>query len=290
MSPKFAKIGLSVLVLGAAFGGLFYTTLAEGTEYYKHVEEVMVSPEPWYGKRLQLHGYVTKDSIRRKRESLDYRFTVESKGHTVQASYTGVVPDTFKDGAEVVLKGRLGPHGFVVEPDGVMAKCPSKYDASPNAPVAQAGPRKARGHRVVRYGDGQPRSPGAARRLRRRELRGDDLRRRRPAALDAAHRQRGRRAVARLGAPRPRLDRADLGVRVAGLQHQVRRRQLRRRAAALLPGDGVLGRARRLDSLLGGAAVDLRGGRHPRQPRDPARADSLRRRDRRRRWRCSSSS
>ena len=54
---------------------------------------------------------------------------------TVQASYTGVVPDTFKDGAEVVLKGRLGPHGFVVEPDGVMAKCPSKYDASPNAPV-----------------------------------------------------------------------------------------------------------------------------------------------------------
>ena len=135
MSPKFAKIGLSVLVLGAAFGGLFYTTLAEGTEYYKHVEEVMVSPEPWYGKRLQLHGYVTKDSIRRKRESLDYRFTVESKGQTVQASYTGVVPDTFKDGAEVVLKGRLGPHGFVVEPDGVMAKCPSKYDASPNAPV-----------------------------------------------------------------------------------------------------------------------------------------------------------
>jgi cytochrome c-type biogenesis protein CcmE len=135
MSPKFAKIGLSVLVLGAAFGGLFYTTLAEGTEYYKHVDEVMVSPEPWYGKRLQLHGYVTKDSIRRKRESLDYRFTIESKGQTVQASYSGVVPDTFKDGAEVVLKGRLGPHGFAVEPDGVMAKCPSKYDASPNAPV-----------------------------------------------------------------------------------------------------------------------------------------------------------
>jgi cytochrome c-type biogenesis protein CcmE len=135
MSPKFAKIGLTVLVLGAAFGGLFYTTLAEGTEYYKHVEQVTAQPEAWYGKRLQIHGFVAKDSIRRRRESLDYRFVIENKGQTIHASYTGVVPDTFKDGAEIVLKGRLGPQGFEVEPDGVTAKCPSKYDASPNAPV-----------------------------------------------------------------------------------------------------------------------------------------------------------
>jgi cytochrome c-type biogenesis protein CcmE len=128
MSAKIAKVGLTVVVLGAAFGGLFYSTLAEGTEYYKHVEEVMVSPEQWHGKRLQLHGYVTKNSILKKRESLDYRFTIESKGQTVPASYTGVVPDTFKDGSEVVLKGRLGPHGFKVDPNGVIAKCPSKYE------------------------------------------------------------------------------------------------------------------------------------------------------------------
>jgi cytochrome c-type biogenesis protein CcmE len=135
MSPKFAKIGLSVVVLGTAFGGLFYSSLAEGTSYYKHVEEVMASPEQWHGKRLKLHGFVVKDSIRRRRESLDYRFVVHSKGHRVDASYSGIVPDTFKDDAEVVLSGRLGPQGFEVEPNGVMAKCPSKYDASPNAPV-----------------------------------------------------------------------------------------------------------------------------------------------------------
>jgi cytochrome c-type biogenesis protein CcmE len=135
MSPRFVKVGLSVVVIGAAFGGLFYTTLAEDAQYYKHVEQVMAEPQAWYGKRLQIHGYVVKDSIRRRRESLDYRFSLESKGQTVQASYTGVVPDTFKDGAEVVLKGRLGPHGFEVEPNGVTAKCPSKYDASPTAPV-----------------------------------------------------------------------------------------------------------------------------------------------------------
>ena len=55
---------------------------------------------------------------------------------TVVANYTGVVPDTFKGGSEVVLKGRLGPAGFQVEPGGVMAKCPSRYEA---APVAAAG-------------------------------------------------------------------------------------------------------------------------------------------------------
>ena len=135
MKLKPVLLVLSILVVAGAFGGLFYSSLAEGTEYYKHVEEVMHQPEQWYGKRLQLHGFVVKDSILKRRESLDYRFQIESKGQIVQASYTGVVPDTFKDGSEVVLKGKLGPHGFDVEPNGVMAKCPSKYDASPNAPV-----------------------------------------------------------------------------------------------------------------------------------------------------------
>ncbi len=51
----------------------------------------------------------------------------------VRASYSGVVPDTFKDGAEVVLKGRLSGDGFEVEPNGVMAKCPSKYESSKGA-------------------------------------------------------------------------------------------------------------------------------------------------------------
>lgn len=133
MSTKTAKIGLTTFVLLTALGGLLWSTLAEGTEYYKHVDEVMAAPEQWYGKKLKLHGYVVKDSILRKRESLDYRFKVESKGHVVDASYSGVVPDTFKDSAEVVITGTLGPQGFEVERNGVMAKCPSKYEAKPGA-------------------------------------------------------------------------------------------------------------------------------------------------------------
>jgi len=133
MAQKVMKIGATALVLAFALGGLLWTSLSEGTEYYKHVDEVMVNPEAWHGKRLQLHGFVAKDSILRKQDTLQYRFKVTSNGQAVACSYTGIVPDTFKDEAEVVLKGRLGPDGFMVDPNGVMAKCPSKYEPGRNA-------------------------------------------------------------------------------------------------------------------------------------------------------------
>ena len=129
MKPKAIKIAVTAGVLAAALGGLFYSTLAEGTEYYVHVDEVMNDPSAWQGKQLQLHGYVVDKSIFVKPQTLEYVFQIQNKGAVVQASYTGIVPDTFKDGSEVVLKGQLSQKGFSVEPNGVMAKCPSKYVA-----------------------------------------------------------------------------------------------------------------------------------------------------------------
>ena len=122
MKQKAVKVGLTGLVLALAFGGLLITSLGEATEYYKHVDEVMGQPDQWYGKKLQLHGFVVPKSIMKRPNSLDYRFQVESNGQLVTASYTGVVPDTFKSEAEVVLKGTLSPAGFAVAPNGVMAK------------------------------------------------------------------------------------------------------------------------------------------------------------------------
>ena len=128
MKHKFIKIGLTTLVLALSFGGLLFTTLGEATEYYLHVDEVMAQPAEWYGKKLQLHGYVVPDSIYKRKNTLEYHFKVQSNGHVVDAVYTGVVPDTFKSDAEVVLKGMLSTDGFAVQPNGVMAKCPSKYE------------------------------------------------------------------------------------------------------------------------------------------------------------------
>jgi cytochrome c-type biogenesis protein CcmE len=126
MKHKALKISLTSLVLAVAFGGLVYSTMGDATEYYKHVDEVMSQPEQWYGKRLQLHGFAKQ--VTKKPSSLEYRFQVESNGQTVMATYKGVVPDTFKNDAEVVLKGTLSAEGFTVAPNGVMAKCPSKYE------------------------------------------------------------------------------------------------------------------------------------------------------------------
>src|SRR5512134_633137 len=132
MKTKPIKIVVTATVLMTALLGLMYTTLSEGTEYYKHVDEVMTDPGAWQGKRLQLHGHVVDKSIEKRPGTLDYRFKVQGNGHMVTATYTGVVPDNFKDGAEVVMKGTLGPDGFRVDPrNGIMAKCPSKYEAKP---------------------------------------------------------------------------------------------------------------------------------------------------------------
>ena len=127
MSHKVAKIGLTSLVLMLAFGGLLYSTLSEGTAYYKHVDEVLSNPQEWQGKRLQVHGFA-KD-VRQKPGTLEYRFDVENNGKVIRAYYTGIAPDTFKNDAEVVIKGTLQPDGtFIVNDDGIMAKCPSKYE------------------------------------------------------------------------------------------------------------------------------------------------------------------
>ena len=133
MTHKFAKIALTAVVLVSALGGLMWYSLQQDTAYYKHVDEVMASPAQWQGKSLQLHGFVVKDTWKRKGDTLEYIFDVENKGKVVSVSYTGVLPDTFKDEAEVVLKGKLTGHDhFAVDPNGVMAKCPSKYEEKAN--------------------------------------------------------------------------------------------------------------------------------------------------------------
>ena len=140
MQHKAIKIGLTSAVLVLAFGGLLWSTLREDTQYYKHVDEVMVSPAQWEGKPLQLHGFVApeREKFLTKPGTLEYVFQIENNGHRVWAQYTGIVPDTFKEEAEVVLTGTLKGDIFHVEPNGIMAKCPSKYEPK-TAPVGARG-------------------------------------------------------------------------------------------------------------------------------------------------------
>ena len=137
MPSQGLKILLTTGVLIAAFVGLMWTTMQDGTRYYKHVDEVMVDPDQWVGKRLQVHGFASEISW--KPSSLDYRFAIENNGHVIHAEYTGIVPDTFQDESEVVVSGRLEGDVLIVEPGGIMAKCPSKYEAKPAIDASTGG-------------------------------------------------------------------------------------------------------------------------------------------------------
>jgi cytochrome c-type biogenesis protein CcmE len=128
------KIVGSVLAVVGAAGAVLYMSALPGGEYYKHVDEVMSNVDQLRGKHLQVHGYVVKDSILQKRGSLEYKFKLETRAPraaaVIEAEYRGLVPDTFKSDAEVVAKGTItADNRLTVVPDGISAKCPTKYKA-----------------------------------------------------------------------------------------------------------------------------------------------------------------
>src|SRR5438093_13575193 len=116
MTHRYIKIGATSVVLVLAFAALLWSTLQDGTQYFKHVDEVMSNRQQWEGKPLQLHGYVVPGSILRKRDTLEYRFKVQNNparpnesGKVIDASYTVIVPHTFQNDAVVGSSGRLVP-------------------------------------------------------------------------------------------------------------------------------------------------------------------------------------
>jgi cytochrome c-type biogenesis protein CcmE len=129
------KIGATIAVVLGALGFLLYSGIASG-EVDKTVDAVLSEMPAWQGRRLQIRGNVVKDSIEKRivGDKTEYKFKIAHNDKVIDIHYMGIVPDTFKDGAEVVCKGKLNPAGgFEVAPDGVMAKCPSKYKKEPGS-------------------------------------------------------------------------------------------------------------------------------------------------------------
>jgi cytochrome c-type biogenesis protein CcmE len=143
-----AKIGMSLLALGAAAALLLGAWEERPRQYYKYVDEVAANAEMFRAKglRLQVHGCVVPGSIERRLGTDEYRFRLRSISRRPAAElrvrYTGLVPDTFRSGAEIIASGRLvGDGGLDVVPDGIMARCPSKYEADPDDGWRCAEPR-----------------------------------------------------------------------------------------------------------------------------------------------------
>ena len=78
------------------------------------------------GQSFRLGGMVTQGSLKRAPGSLEVRFVVTDFSHNVPVSYTGVLPDLFREGAGVVAHGSLRGDGTFVA-DEVLAKHDEKY-------------------------------------------------------------------------------------------------------------------------------------------------------------------
>ena len=75
-----------------------------------------------------LFGTVAGEDISRPANGLGVRFRLqdaEKPGAVLWVDYSGVVPDTFKPGAEVIVEGGMKNGDFLAR--SLMTKCPSKY-------------------------------------------------------------------------------------------------------------------------------------------------------------------
>jgi cytochrome c-type biogenesis protein CcmE len=120
-------LGLAVFV---AIIALIASTVRPGRGafvYSKYVHEVMAEPQRFVGTDLRVEGVVEAGSIENRAGSNEYRFRIESQRQTLPVLYSGIVPDTFREGIGVTVQGRLDSNGVFTARE-VVAKCPSKYE------------------------------------------------------------------------------------------------------------------------------------------------------------------
>ncbi|GIK77034.1 MAG: cytochrome c maturation protein CcmE [Acidobacteria bacterium] len=115
-------VALAVAVLLAV--ALVYTSFSAGTEA-REPSEVLAAGSS--AETYQLTGRVT--SYERDGTGLEFDIVDrDGGGEVLRVHYTGVVPDPFREGREVIVTGHLGADGtFMADKDSLITKCPSKF-------------------------------------------------------------------------------------------------------------------------------------------------------------------
>ncbi|HLT34952.1 MAG TPA: cytochrome c maturation protein CcmE [Enhygromyxa sp.] len=128
------QIGIGGSLL-AAVAVLILTRPAEGVLEYVYVDKVVDAPDRFAGRNIKVHGNVVVGTLHQDPDDGEYHFVIEFRGKRLEVVYDDLLPDTFAEGGEVVLTGRLDDHG-VLRSSEMTAKCPSKYEEEPGAPQA----------------------------------------------------------------------------------------------------------------------------------------------------------
>ncbi len=102
---------------------------AEEMQYYISIKELQEHQTNYYDRGLRVKGKLVAGSHEPSATSLERTFKISEEGYELDVRYNGLPPDTFKDGAEVVVEGTFMPAGYFVA-QTLMAKCPSKYEST----------------------------------------------------------------------------------------------------------------------------------------------------------------
>ncbi len=152
MTPRRQRMLTVALVLtgvGLAVG-LALQAFEENLLFFYSPTQILAG-EPPAGRQIRIGGMVVENSLHREPGDLTVRFTVTDFESSVTVTYTGVLPDLFREGQGVVAKGYLQPDGSF-RAEEVLAKHDENY-----MPPEVADMLAARGPPPT-AGEGQPAS------------------------------------------------------------------------------------------------------------------------------------
>ncbi len=125
---KFLIVG--ALILGA-ISYLMFSGINDSMVYYYTVSEALEMAQELDNRGIRVGGYVQAGTIQKDNSQSQVEFLVFEKesDRTLPVIYQGIIPDTFKDNAEVVVVGMYRPEEGIFHANVLLAKCPSKYEA-----------------------------------------------------------------------------------------------------------------------------------------------------------------
>ena len=117
------------LVVGAlvALGGaglLAFSTLGDKATYFYAPSDLAKGPPP--EDAIRLGGMVEAGSLVRDGATVTFRVT-DYGSKAVPVSYTGILPDLFREGQGVIAEGRLDPATGTFRAETILAKHDEKY-------------------------------------------------------------------------------------------------------------------------------------------------------------------
>ncbi|MET0987415.1 MAG: cytochrome c maturation protein CcmE [Steroidobacteraceae bacterium] len=121
---RMVLVGLILLGVGGAVA-FALTAFQDNLLYYYSPSDVAAGKAP-NERTFRVGGMVPEGSFKRAPGSLEAKFVLTDFQHQVTVSYTGVLPDLFREGQGVIARGRLGQNGTFVAEE-VLAKHDENY-------------------------------------------------------------------------------------------------------------------------------------------------------------------